>query len=102
MGGCATKPKFLKAEDNTVLEPAPAKDESCTDSDAKIAGGTEEVGSVKVEGGDGEKEKVDDDKVDERGKKPRSLGLLLEASSPVAPLMSLEVSAILTLFQEKR
>ncbi|KAF8377177.1 hypothetical protein HHK36_030550 [Tetracentron sinense] len=65
MGGCATKPKVLKAEDNTVPEPAPAtaKDESCTDSDAKIAGGTEEIGAVKVEGGgDGEKEKVDDDK----------------------------------------
>ncbi|KAF8390966.1 hypothetical protein HHK36_023266 [Tetracentron sinense] len=41
-----------KAEDNTVPEPAPAKDESCTDSDAKIAGGTEEIGAVKVEGGD--------------------------------------------------
>ncbi|KAF8393923.1 hypothetical protein HHK36_020125 [Tetracentron sinense] len=84
MGGCATKPKVLKAEDNTVPEPAPAKDESCTDSDAKIAGGTEEIGAVKVEVGDGEKEKVDDDKVDEQGKKPRSLGLLLEEKNDLS------------------
>ncbi|KAF8402234.1 hypothetical protein HHK36_013186 [Tetracentron sinense] len=41
-----------KAEENTVPEPASAKDESCTDSDAKIVGGTEEIGAVKVEGGD--------------------------------------------------
>ncbi|KAF8393928.1 hypothetical protein HHK36_020130 [Tetracentron sinense] len=102
MGGYATKPKVLKAEDNTVPEPAPAKDESCTDSNAKIAEGTEEIGAVKVEVGDGEKEKVDYDKVDEQGKMPRSLGLLLEASSPAAPLMSLEVSATLALLQEKR
>ncbi|KAF8393930.1 hypothetical protein HHK36_020132 [Tetracentron sinense] len=74
MGGCATKPKVLKAEDNTVPEPAPAKGESCTDSDAKIAKGTEEIGAVKVE----------DDKVDEQGKKPRSLGLFLEEKNDLS------------------
>ncbi|KAF8393926.1 hypothetical protein HHK36_020128 [Tetracentron sinense] len=61
MGGCATKPKVLKAEDNAVPEPAPAKGESCTDSDAKIAEGAEEIGAVKVEVGDGEKEKEKND-----------------------------------------
>ncbi|KAF8365160.1 hypothetical protein HHK36_032831 [Tetracentron sinense] len=50
-----------KAEENTVPEPAPAKDESCTDSDAKIVGGTEEIGAVKVEGGDKDESRSNDE-----------------------------------------
>lgn len=90
MGGCATKPKGLRAEDELAPAPAPAptpatgkEEEPCVGSEVKEVGEgkiIEEEGMI--EAGEGEKLMVEGcdeiEKVDEQGNKRKSLSFLFK------------------------
>lgn len=76
MGGCASKPKGLKAEigEAPAPAPAPAKEELGSFSEIKEV---EEEASVDASDGK-DKEIVEDDKFDDQANKRRSLSLLFK------------------------
>lgn len=76
MGGCASKPKGLKAETGEAPAPAPAPAKEELSSFSKIKDLEEEAS---VDASDGkDKEIIEDDKVDDQANKRRSLSLLFK------------------------